>query len=211
MQINSFKNTEYSQTQIIFFTSLENGNLYLKYICSFPLTKGSLHRVDSNIPLLHYSSLSPSKNGSVLFDPEEGPPPTKMIQSQLPEKTIAFALLDNFISLTQLDGMFTRTDWMRMDLAIPWREKTRSATARNVSGNVFSSASSWRDIPPIFPWRKKWSNSTSFSCSSNQTPPAATLTHFLIQARECHKILFGRTEQNIVWANKSHHPHSSWL
>ena len=146
-------------------------SFWLKCICDFPFSKvnpqsGILKNI--SLPLLWLPS---SRSGSVSLDLEGDLPPTRKRWSPEPEKeaSISFSQFDT----TEMDGnIITRTDWMRMDLAIPWREKTRSATARIVSGNVFScSGFSWREIPSSFSWGVKVSTSTSFNWSSNQASP----------------------------------------
>ena len=104
---------------LILFTSLENSSLfwslYLKYIWSFPLTKGNLYRVDSNVALLHYSWLSPSKNDSVRLDLEEGRPPTKMTWSQVPEKFSPLLFWSISSVWHNLIGWDVYQDWLDED------------------------------------------------------------------------------------------------
>ena len=146
-------------------------SFWLKCICDFLFSKvnpqsGILKNI--SLPCL---SLPSSRSGSVSLDLEGDLLPTRKRWSPEPEKeaTISFSQFD---TIGIYGDIITRTDWMRMDLAIPWREKTRSATARIVSGNVFScSGFSWREIPSSFSWGVKVSTSTSFSWSSIQTSP----------------------------------------
>ena len=132
-----------------------------------------------HFPLLNSSSCSIRKKPGC--QPERGEPERLQEQSSALNfaKWYVFSNIPNLsawmrIQYLEMHMFLTKTAWIRMDLAIPWRENTLSTTARNVSGNVFSSCVSCfscSEISPRLSFLRTGLMSTSFRWAFTQSPP----------------------------------------